>query len=120
MSIGDIHSDERGTGARFNDGKTALGLIPLDSLSLAADVFEFGAKKYKKHNWMKGQPWSVPMECAMRHLAAIQRGEIDDPDSGLPHIGHLLCNAIMLAHYYKHYPEGNDLQEMGKYFTLQE
>lgn len=120
MAVGDIRSNARGSGARYNDNKTRLDLIPLASLKPAADVFEYGAAKYAKFNWQKGQQWSVPLECAMRHIAALQRGEMIDPESGQPHVGHLLCNAIMLSHFYMYYPEGDDLTEREQYFTLAE
>lgn len=75
----------------------------------AAAVFEFGAKKYKAWNWLKGMPWSVPLACAGRHLLALQRGEQTDPDSKLPHAGHVVCNVFMLLAYDRSYREGNDL-----------
>lgn len=109
MTIGDITSDKRGTGARYNDGKVPMELIPLIGLESAAAVFGYGAKKYASWNWAKGMPWSSVVGCMMRHLAAIQRGEDLDPESGLPHIGHLMCNALMLATFRETYPEGNDL-----------
>lgn len=39
MSVGDVNSTERGSGARYNDGKPDLSLIPLDIIasSLASD-----------------------------------------------------------------------------------
>jgi hypothetical protein len=40
---------------------------------------------------------------------AIERGEENDPESGLPHVGHIACNLRMLMHYVDHYPEGDDL-----------
>ena len=60
-------------------------------------------------NWAKGMRWSVPLGCMQRHMAAIQAGELLDPESGLPHVGHLLCNALMLSHFMMHFPELNDL-----------
>jgi hypothetical protein len=109
MAIGDVKSDARGTGARFNDGKVPLELIPMIGLESAAAVFGYGAKKYASWNWAKGMPWSAVTGCMLRHLSAIQRGEDIDPESGLPHIGHLMCNALMLATFRETYPEGNDL-----------
>jgi len=108
MSIGDVSSDMRGSGARLNTGKPMMSLIPLIGLRSAAQVFEYGRAKYAAWNWAKGMPWSVPVDCMLRHLEAIQRGEDIDPESGLPHIGHLMCNALMLATYRETYPEGND------------
>jgi hypothetical protein len=108
MSIGDVNSDERGSGARFNSGKPRLDLVPIIGLESAAQVFEYGAQKYASWNWAKGMPWSAVVGCLMRHLSAIQRGEDLDPESGLPHVGHLMCNALMLATFRETYPEGND------------
>jgi hypothetical protein len=154
MPVGDLESNERGTGARFNDGKPPMELIPLallpqhfssklagviawlvaftkdrnpghlstaynmasdmtsgelQLLELEARVFGYGAKEYAAWNWTKGMPWSVPVACIIRHLMAIERGEENDPESGLPHVGHIACNLRMLMHYVDHYPEGDDL-----------
>ena len=75
MTVGDINSDKKGTGARFNDGKPDLSLIPLETLADEARVWMYGERKYKRHNWMKGMNWSIPLACALRHLAAWQAGE---------------------------------------------
>lgn len=155
MSVGDVKSDARGSGARYNDGKPSLQLIPLsiiaDSLCDAqlttlgaetacalselgefqtahsitaldraienlrrywrdcAAVFDYGRKKYAEWNWAKGMAWSIPLGCAARHALAILEGEVNDPESGLPHVGHLLCNLVMLRTFVTTYPEGDDL-----------
>ena len=108
MPVGDVNSTERGSGARFNDGKTRFDLIPLSALKDCADVFEYGAEKYAAWNWAKGMDWSVPYACMLRHLEAWYRGEDTDPESGLPHLGHVMCNLIMLSHYAKNYKDGDD------------
>ena len=163
MTIGDITSTARGTGARFNSGKPPLELIPgqiiamieeypwvnvglpawttalkhlgefqwrqeSDRRNLAkafsavtglgepwhecAQVFDYGRAKYAAWNWTKGMPWSVPLGCAMRHALAAHRGEELDPESGLPHRGHFVCNLVMLAWFLEHYPEGDDRPRM--------
>jgi hypothetical protein len=143
MSIGDVHSEERGSGARFNTGKTDLTLLPpacwetiaedtipehhflkrelgflaefwegnteliftiMDELSaedliLAAEVFEYGARKYAKWNWAKGMPWSVPMACYLRHTLLADDPYDPDEESGISHRGHAVCNLVMLATY---------------------
>lgn len=109
MSVGNVNSAARGSGARYNAGKPPMELIPLRALYPAADVFGYGAQKYASWNWAKGMAWSIPLACMQRHLAAIQAGEMNDPESGLPHIGHVLCNALMLSHYMEHCPDMNDL-----------
>lgn len=106
--IGDVNSEKKGAGARYNAGKTRYDLIPISALKPAADVFEYGATKYAPNNWAKGMSWTAVIGCLMRHLSAIQMGEDIDPESGEPHVGHLLCNAIMLAHFYQHYADLDD------------
>lgn len=157
MSIGDIQSTERGSGARFNTGKPDMSLVPIRCLALQANaatdplspvtaalfgladwqerhpdgvgalvraarmldadgrawaecahVFDYGRKKYAAWNWAKGMPWSVPLACAVRHLWAMHLGEATDPESGLPHRGHVLCNVAMLMTYTRTYPDGDD------------
>lgn len=108
MAVGDVKSDARGSGARYNDSKTRLDLVPLSALKDCADVFEYGAQKYAAWNWAKGMDWSIPYACALRHLEAWYRGEDIDPESGKPHLGHVMCNLIMLSHYARCYPEGDD------------
>ena len=106
--IGDINSDAKGTGARYNIDKPDYSLIPLCTLEEEARVWMYGAKKYKAHNWMKGMDWSVPLACALRHLSSWQRGEDIDAESGQPHLAHAMCNLRMLMLYSKTYPEGDD------------
>lgn len=108
QGIGDVNSTEKGSGARFNASKPDFSLIPLHTLEDEARVWEHGKKKYAAWNWAKGMPWSVPFACIQRHLAAWQRGEDLDPESGLPHMAHVACNVRMLSLYAKVYPEGDD------------
>jgi hypothetical protein len=108
MAIGDVNSSEKGSGARYNDGKAAFDLIPLHTLEDEARVWEYGRAKYAAWNWAKGMPWSAPFACLMRHMAAWQRGEENDVESGLPHLAHAACNLRMLTLYAKTYPEGDD------------
>lgn len=106
--VGDVNSDEKGSGARYNSGKPDLSLIPLCTLQDEAKVWEYGKKKYAAWNWTKGMDWSIPLACALRHLSAWQRGEENDPESGLPHLAHAMCNLRMLTLYQNVYPEGDD------------
>lgn len=90
--------------AKTNDDKS-FGGIPWDE---CARVFEYGAKKYCEWNWLKGQAWSVPFACAVRHLDKIYKGQLIDEESGQTHMGHFLCNVVMLCYYEKEYKEGDN------------
>lgn len=108
MAVGDVNGTEFGSGARFNDNKPDYSLIPMHTLADEARVWEYGKKKYSAFNWAKGMDWSIPFACAMRHMAAWQRGEENDPESGLPHLAHTICNLRMLTLFAQTYPEGDD------------
>lgn len=106
--VGDVNSTAKGSGARFNGGKPDFSLIPLWTLFDECKVWMYGKAKYAAWNWAKGMAWSVPFACALRHLAAWQRGEENDPESGLPHLDHAMCNLRMLKLYSKNFTEGDD------------
>ena len=99
--------EARGTAARHNAGKPPYGQIPLCALESGLRVFAYGAKKYEQWNWAKGMRWSVPYECMLRHLDAWYRGEDLDPESGLTHLGHVMCNLVMLEIYAKTHRAGD-------------
>jgi uncharacterized HAD superfamily protein len=83
-------------------------LLPPNAINELAKVLTFGAKKYAPNNWMKGMKWSRIIGPLKRHLNAIERGEDYDPETGLLHSAHVMCNAAFLTEYYKIYPQGDD------------
>lgn len=91
-----------GAALRFNTGKPKLSYV-LDSMPALKDmvaVMEFGAEKYDRNNWKKGFPKEELLDSMLRHVDAFYSGEDTDPDSGEPHVGHILCNAMFLAYHY--------------------
>lgn len=104
---------EKQEAMRFNEGKPEMSYIDLDSLMDTADVFKFGAVKYSRDNWKLGQNVVKVLDSMLRHIAAIQRGEFVDPESGLPHHGHIGCNAIFLADTFRNHPEKIQLVPRG-------
>lgn len=61
------------TGSRrdIRKGKGRWDLIPFEFLMELARHFEEGSVKYGDRNWEKGQPCSVYLDSAMRHLAQV-------------------------------------------------
>ena len=108
MPVGDVNSNEKGSGARYNDDKTDWSLLPMHLLEGTVRVWMYGAKKYAAWNWAKGMAWTVPYACALRHLYAWYRGEENDPESGQSHLDHVICNILMLKHFTESYHEGDD------------
>lgn len=71
-------------------------------------VLGFGAKKYSPNNWKKGIPAMKLIGSSMRHWLAYNRGEIDDKESGMPHLHHLGCELMFIMYFIEHPLEGWD------------
>lgn len=88
---------------KYDQGKTRMDLVPLSVVENLAKVLTMGAEKYGDNNW-QGLPdyWKRYKAALLRHLTAIDKGELIDSESGLPHIDHVLCNAVFLSWGYHH------------------
>lgn len=95
-------------GLRFNEGKSRHDLVPAFAQEQYARVLTKGAEKYAERNWEQGMKWSKVISSLERHVQAWKRGEDYDPETGLLHSAHIMCNAAFLTEYYKIYPQGDD------------
>ena len=86
-------------GVKFDQEKPRLDLIPPEVIEELGIVLGYGAKKYAERNWEKGMAWSRVYAAALRHILKWWEGEEIDPESGLPHISHALCNLAFLVTY---------------------
>lgn len=86
---------------RHNKGKMKWSLVHFKSLEPMIEVLEFGAKKYAPDNWKKGLDKKEILESMMRHLAALMDGESKDSESGISHMGHIMCNAMFYNFFDK-------------------
>lgn len=82
-------------GTKETKGKLLWTLLPFKQLEYVVQVMMFGAKKYSKDNWKHCNPEDYKEAC-MRHLTAVFKGEWLDQESNLPHLAHLICNALFL------------------------
>lgn len=97
-----IESVENPQAMRKNEGKPQLSYV-LDVMPALKDmvaVMEFGAGKYERNNWQRGFPKDKLLDSMLRHIDAFYSGEDVDPESGLPHVGHIMCNAAFLAYHF--------------------
>jgi hypothetical protein len=85
---------------RFNEGKLQWTLEDPKSMAPMIRVLMYGAEKYDRDNWKKACPKKLDLlDSLERHSKALIAGEAVDPESGLPHIGHLMCNAMFYSHW---------------------
>lgn len=95
---------------RYNKGKTKWSLVDFKSLESMVDVLDYGCTKYSRNNWKKGMPITEVSESLLRHMFAFLSGEDKDPESGIDHLGHVMCNAMFLSYIMreeKHFDDRN-------------
>lgn len=79
-------------GFKLDKEKRRWALLPWREIGQVVDVLTYGARKYTPDNWM----W-VPQgerryfEAAMRHITVRRMGEVNDPETKLPHLAHAVC-----------------------------
>lgn len=84
---------------RYNKGKPQWSLVHYKSLEPMIRVLEFGALKYAPRNWQKPMPLDKILESMQRHLAALMDGEEFDSESGISHMGHIMCNGMFYTYH---------------------
>ena len=85
-------------GAKDDDGKLQLSAVPPEAIVAIAKIREYGNKKYAyPEDWRRVPPEKFH-EALLRHcLACWEDPYAVDPESGLPHLWHLMCNGAFLC-----------------------
>jgi len=81
---------------KFDESKPGLDLLPTQAKKAIAEVFDYGAKKYARHNWRNGFNYSRLIRAAQGHIDDFNDGEDLDPESGKSHLAHAGCCILML------------------------
>lgn len=89
------------TALRYNEGKPKWSLVHFESLVPMIRVLEFGVTKYAPFNWQKPMNKIEILESMQRHLASLFDGETHDKESGIDHMGHIMCNAMFYNYHNK-------------------
>ena len=97
-----------GAGMRYNQGKLRYDLVDPHAHQDFVEVLTDGAIKYDDNNWRWGMSWKSVLASLKRHIAAIEKGEDYDPESGRLHIAHAACNVHFLNAFYYIFPQGDD------------
>lgn len=84
---------------KFDAAKLRYDLIPVSSTKALAEVFTYGAKKYKPYNYLECKDKSQFTAALMRHIEAWRGGEETDSESGLLHLAHALTNISILIEF---------------------
>ena len=79
--------------------KPDLTLIPYNGLVAVAMAMEYGAKKYSRDNWRKGDAQRY-VAAALRHLHAWSDPDwsVCDQESGESHLAHAACCILFAIH----------------------
>lgn len=81
----------------FGTKKPSFHCIPPAALVYLGAVMKNGADKYGVMNWREhAVTFSVYYNAALRHLFAILDGEWLDPESGQPHLAHVMACATVI------------------------
>ena len=82
-------------GTKHDQEKPRWSLLPWEQLEEVVKVLTFGAQKYEAYNWQKvKQGKDRYMNAALRHIAALGKGEHVDPETGLSHYAHAICSLL--------------------------
>ena len=84
-------------GIKYDDDKLRYDLIPTEALEALARVLTYGAAKYAPNDWQHLPEFESRYTAALyRHIEAWRKGEAVDPESGIHHLEHALCNLTFL------------------------
>jgi hypothetical protein len=79
------------------ENKPQIHLVP-DYIEDIARVMEHGAEKRGANNWLTaGYDPTIFLDACLRHAIDMARGNLMDPDSGLPHAAHLASDAMIFG-----------------------
>lgn len=99
MAGEDVETSKPAGAAKYDAGKSpifkgGLGYFP-SAIEAVATVSNFGATKYAWGGWRYVDDGLARYTDALvRHLASEAKGEVLDPESGLPHSWHVAWNAL--------------------------
>lgn len=85
-----------------DSGKLKWSLMPFEELKDVVKVLMHGAEKYSPDNWKKCDDITRYKDALMRHVVAYVSGDKIDPEFGLSHLAHAICNCLFLMWFDKH------------------
>ena len=87
-------------GLKDKVGKLRMDLITPECIIGMAEVLTYGAIKYKPNSWQNVENGiDEHYASLMRHLIVWKQGEMNDNESKLSHMKHVLTNAMFLLYH---------------------
>jgi hypothetical protein len=87
---------------KHDQDKPRYDLLPPIAIDELAKILTFGAEKYAPNSWQNVDDGEERYRAALlRHTFAIQRGELIDEESGLPHAAHAMCCCAFIVELQK-------------------
>lgn len=87
--------------AKADAGKIRPTLVPPSLIEAVAVIRGYGVQKYgTSENWRNVEPQRY-RDALYRHWLAYLSGEVNDVESGLPHLHHCACNIAFLIEMEK-------------------
>lgn len=101
---------------KTDEGKPTFELLPIDLLAETNKVLQHGRNKYGLLNWQKKENFKLSRcyNALLRHMFAWWRGEDNDPETGLSHLSHAMCNLLFLMYHFQNNKEADDRPVVGK------
>lgn len=89
---------EKLPGAKSDEGKLDLTLVPPEIITAVAEIRRYGNQKYADpQNWRAVPPEKIH-KALIRHAVAMWEDPwAVDPESGMPHLWHMACNVAFLC-----------------------
>ena len=85
---------------RYNSGKVRMSFLSMKGLLPMVYTLMFGAIKYAKNNWKKDMDLFDILESLYRHVDKLRDGEAYDEDTGIHHIGAIMCNGMFFSYHF--------------------
>jgi len=111
VNMGEVRTTSS-TGGEKGTKPERFDLIPVEAMSLVAQLYGKGAEKYAAHNWRKGYEWSKSYAALQRHANAFWSGEDLDPEMQLPHMASVVFHALTLITFMSEQPGFDDRFKM--------
>jgi hypothetical protein len=84
---------KKGQGQKLDQEKLRFDLLPWEELEEEVKVLTFGVRKYAANNWKLVEDGERRYRAAaFRHLVAVGKGELRDPETGFSHYAHAICS----------------------------